>query len=106
PAPWSDIYRQFDRIDASMEPAFFSRVIFSLRHPAHARRWALAAAALIVACALFYRFRQTPSVQASELLRKAVVAEQAQLHKSRRIRIRMQNHVGSRIAGQAAVISA
>ena len=73
PAPWVDIYRQFDRIDASMEPVFFDRVARALKSPfdTTAKKWALAAAALLVLLGLFYRYQRTPSVQAAELLRRA-----------------------------------
>src|SRR5437870_1549647 len=76
PAPWPDIYRGFAGIDAALEQdRFWERAGRALLAPMrHANRWAPAAAALILVCLLFYRFRQTPSVQAAELLMKAIAA--------------------------------
>ena len=93
PAPWVDIHRQFDEIDASLEPALFRRIARLLKSPfdTGAKKWALAAVALLVVLGLFYRYRQTPSVQASELLRRAVVAADARPGKPRRIQIRTRD---------------
>jgi hypothetical protein len=93
PAPWIDIYRQFDEIDATVEPVLFDRITQWLKSPfdTAGKRWALAAVALLVVLALAYRYRQAPSVQASELLRKAVVAAQAHPERPRRIQIRTQD---------------
>jgi len=93
PAPWVDIYRQFDEIDASMEPVFFSRMLGLLKSPfdTAAKKWAVAGVALLVLLGLFYRYRQTPSVQASELLRQAVVAANTHPDQRRRIQIRTRD---------------
>src|SRR5438874_4576188 len=76
PQPWADIYRGFDAIDAEMARAGFwdrltRHLLAPLRNP---KQWAPAAVALVVLFVMFYRFRQTPSVQAAELLRKAIAA--------------------------------
>jgi hypothetical protein len=93
PAAWTDIYRGFAAIDAALDPAsFWDRAAWFLQAPLrNARRWAPVAATLLVVCGLFYWFRQTPSVQAAELLRKAVAAEDARPQKPRRIQIRTKN---------------
>jgi hypothetical protein len=93
PAPWVDIYRSFDEIDASLEPAFFLRLARWLTSPFNTapKKWAVAPAALLVVIGLFYRYRQTPSVQAAELLRQAVVAANAHPEKPRRIQIRTRD---------------
>jgi hypothetical protein len=93
PAPWIDIYRQFDEIDASMEPVLFNRAVGLLKSPFDTARkkWALAAAVLLVLLGLFYRYRQTPSVQAAELLRQAVVAANTHPDKPHSIQIRTRN---------------
>src|SRR6202790_2626205 len=93
PAPWVDIYRQFDEIDTSVEPVLFYRVLQLLKSPfdTASKKWALSAVALLVFLGLFYRYRQTPSVQAAELLRQAVVAANAHPAQPRRIQIRTRN---------------
>jgi anti-sigma factor RsiW len=93
PAPWVDIYRHFDEIDASLEPALFRRIARLLKSPfdTGAKKWALAAVALLVVLGLFYRYRQTPSVQAAELLRQAVAKANAHSLQPRRIQIRTRN---------------
>jgi hypothetical protein len=113
PAPWFDIYQKFNEMDASTEPVFFpsaGRATSSARGLAWLitgpRRWALAAAALLIVCAgIYYRFRQTPSIQAAELLRKAVASADAQPHeklKARRIRIRAGKQSFTRFVGPLA----
>jgi anti-sigma factor RsiW len=92
PAPWIDIYRRFEAIDASMEPDFFSRLARAVLPRSGAKRWALATVTLLVMCGLFFRFRQTPSVQAAELLRKATMAADAHPVQRRRIQIRTKAH--------------
>lgn len=97
PAPWADIYGQFAEIDARLDQAgFWSRVL----RPIHnLNRWAPAAIALILVGVLFYRFRQTPSVQASDLLRKAIAAADAHTGKPRQIRIRTRDRRLTRAVG-------
>src|SRR5580704_17052161 len=55
PAPWVDIYHQFDDIDASAELAFFDRIASLLKSPfdTAARKWAVAAATVLVLFGLF-----------------------------------------------------
>lgn len=88
PAPWPDIYRGFAEIDAALDPGSFrERVarVFSLKI------WGPVALALVVVCLLLYRFRQAPSVQAAELLRKAVAAADAHHGTPRPIQIRTKD---------------
>jgi hypothetical protein len=100
PAPWGDIRVRFDRIDAAFDRAsFWVRAARALRSPGNARRWASVAVACLVFCVLFYRFRQTPSVEASELLRKAIAAAEAHPEKPRRIQIRTKDMRVTRLAG-------
>jgi anti-sigma factor RsiW len=101
PAPWPDIYRGFARIDAALEQVgFFERALRLFRAPLrHVNRWAPVAAALIIACLLVYRFRQTPSVQAAELLRKAIAAADLRADKPRPIQIRTRDRRITRPAG-------
>lgn len=76
PSPWRDLSRDFTRIDAELAASHSYG------------RWALAAAAsLLVAAGLFYHFRETPSVEAATLLRKAVAASSSKpVHHHLRVR--------------------
>jgi hypothetical protein len=101
PAPWPDIYAQFARLDASAEPEFFGMEKEDRRRlVVRAVKWtAIAAVALLTVGMLVSRFRQTPSVEASELLRKAAAAEDAAPRRVRRIRIETRKHHLVRMAG-------
>ena len=103
PAPWTDIYSSFARIDASIEqPSFSERFLRMLAWPVHhPKQWAPALLALLAAVGLFYRYRLTPSVQASELLNKAILASDAQRGKPHLIRIRTSAHTVTRRTGVA-----
>ncbi len=100
PAPWVDIYHQFDDIDASAEPAFFDRIASLLKSPfdTAAKKWAVAAATVLVLFGLFYRYHQTPAVHASELLRQAIVAANTHPSQPRRIQIRTRDRRLTRAA--------
>lgn len=87
PNPWADLSREFHRIDESFaaEP-FWKR----LMPRANSLRWSMAAAAAIaVICAVVYQLRETPSVQAATLLKRAVAASIQHPQPARRYRIRM-----------------
>src|SRR5689334_25226124 len=72
PNPWADLGREFDRIDASFAAEPFWKNL--LPRP-RAMRWSLAAAAAIaLAFGVYYQLRETPSVQAAALLKRAVAA--------------------------------
>src|SRR5437762_2617332 len=90
PAPWADIYRGFAKIDAALDQAgFWGRAAQFLQAPIrNVNKWAPVTVALLLICLVFYRFRQTPSVQAAELLRKAIAAAEARPAKPGKIRIR------------------
>ena len=107
PAPWADIYRGFGKIDAELDQdGLWERLARVLRAPVFgAKTWATVATALLVACVLFYRFRQTPSVQAAELLRKAVAAADAHPLKARLIEIRTKDRRFTRRVGAGAAAS-
>src|ERR1051326_4178334 len=103
PAPWMDIYQGFAEIDVATEPGFFDRLMKVLAWPAHnVKRWAIAAAAVLLIWGLFYKLRQAPPVQAAELLQKAVAAADAQPAKTRHIQIRTRQHRITRLAGAQA----
>ena len=101
PGPWGDIYRQFADIDASLDRvSLASRIAQSLASPLrHAKKWAPAAVVLAAVLAAFYTFRNTPSVQAAELLRKAVVAADVRSDQPRRIQIRTSSQRVTRVVG-------
>ncbi|HYL75520.1 MAG TPA: hypothetical protein VEU96_15010 [Bryobacteraceae bacterium] len=102
PAPWTDIYQRFAEVDATLaRPSLLQRAVNALRWPVeNPRRWVPIAAALMIIWGLFYRVRLMPSVQAAELLRKAVVAADARPVKQHRIEIRTRGHRLTRTTGQ------
>lgn len=100
PAPWFDIFQGFAEIDAASEPGFFARLAgLSVLTARNRKAWAAAAVALAVIVTLVYRFQESPSVQAAELLRKAVVAANSRPETVRRISIRTKQHHLTRMAG-------
>ena len=102
PAPWSDIYRGFAQIDAELDKTSLrERIARILQAPLRSSaRWVPVAAAVAIACLIFYRFRQAPSVQAAELLRKAIAAADARPVKAHRIEIRTEH---GRVAALSSV---
>ncbi len=101
PEPWTDIYRSLAEIDASFDrPSFLDRIARILAWPVHyPKKWVPAALALLLVSGLFYRYRLTPSVQAAELLHRAIFAADAHPAKSHLIRIRTKAHSVTRRAG-------
>src|SRR5581483_653355 len=101
PNPWQDLSRGFARIDDSVSAeSFFARI---LRPPAMVR-WSLAAAAaLAVVCGVFYQLRETPSVQAATLLKRAVAAAASQPVKPvKRVRFRTSTQMFVRTTASGA----
>jgi anti-sigma factor RsiW len=99
PEAWQDLSRDFDRIDASLAgkslAARLARVVFP---PRPAVRWAATGAiAVAVVCAIVYQLRETPSVHAAALLKKAVAV--ADSRPARRIRIRTASQQLTRVIG-------
>jgi anti-sigma factor RsiW len=107
PAPWTDIYVRFAQIDASLErPSLADRVARLLAWPLdNVKIWAPAAVALMIVFALFYRYRLTPSVQAAELLHKAMVAADTHPAKPHKIQIRTKAHSVTRLAGSEQMLA-
>lgn len=101
PEPWADIRRSFAVIDASLDrPSLADRLARLLAFPVHhARKWVPVAVALMIAWGLFYRYRLTPSVQAAELLQKAIVAADTHPLKTRRLQVRTKTHSFTRLTG-------
>jgi hypothetical protein len=94
PAPWGDLQRGFDQIDAAAAGrSFFSSVTATLRRSlARPRRWAPAMVAAILIAAILHQLADTPSVRAAGLLRKAVTAADSRPPAPRRIQIRTSRH--------------
>jgi anti-sigma factor RsiW len=101
PAPWTDIYRSFAEIDATLpQPTVADRLLRALAWPVHnPKKWVPVAVAVMLAVGLFYRYRLTPSVQASELLQKAIVASDSRPAKPHLLRIRTKAASVTRRAG-------
>jgi len=102
PNPWPDLYQGFARIDSSASGEFHlvakqlaARLVALFGGAAKqfgsskVRQWGVAlAAALVLVCAIWYQFRETPSVQAAVLLKRAVLAAEAQSTPARRVQVR------------------
>jgi hypothetical protein len=97
PAPWADIYRRFEQMDAAPGRApLAERLRQALAWPG--RRWAPVAVALTLVCALLvYEWRGVQPVEAAVLLRKAVAASEERPPAPRRIRVRTRQHDISRV---------
>src|SRR5579872_6984584 len=101
PNPWSDLSREFDRIYESLAAEPFWKHLLPGPRPL---RWSLAAAvAMALIVGAFYQLRETPSVQAATLLKRAVAAAAQHPQPARRYRIRMG---GVQIIRAAAKIDA
>ncbi len=89
PAPWADLSAGFARIDAEVGSGSWTARLGRLLAAPPARRWAVAAAALLaIAGGLYYQFHETPSVQAATLLKRAVAVAATRPSPARQIRIR------------------
>ena len=99
PAAWRDLSRGFDQTDARMErEPLIARMARALTPPAV--RWtAMGVAALAVVLAIAYQLRETPSVQASALLEKAVAAADARPQRVRRYRVKTRGEEVTRTIG-------
>lgn len=108
PAPWADIYRSFAEIDAATPaPSFADRLLGALAWPVHhPRKWVPVAVAAMLLAGLFYRYRITPSVQAAELLQKAILASDTHAVKPRLLRIRTKASSITRRSGYGPAIAA
>ncbi len=108
PAPWFDIYRGMKEIDGHPQRRrLAARLIGRLRDWAPGpRQWVPATALVVLVLFLFQQFRQTPSVQAAQLLQKAVAAARSMPPAPRRIQIRTRTHSLTRVVGAAAPAAA
>ena len=86
PAPWMDIHVRFADLDRTIErPSLIARLAAAFSAPT---RWVPAAAAAAALVFFFYTNSELPTVNAAELLQKAVVAEQSRPEQPRRYQIR------------------
>jgi hypothetical protein len=108
PAPWTDIYQRFAEIDASLQqPSLLDRAARVLQWPIHnAKKWVPVAVAAMIVWGLFSRFHLTPSAQAAELLRKAIVAADTRPVKTHRLEIRTKEHRLTRFTGTQQKLAA
>lgn len=105
PAPWFDIYPPLAKIDEYQQRRrWMSRLLEPLAALwSHPRRWVPAVAAIVLIAVVVEQFRQAPSVQAAELLRKAIVAAESQPRPARRIQIRTRTRRLTRVLGSRAI---
>lgn len=101
PNPWSDLSRGFAEVDAAVPAGSFLGRIFS---PLGSLRWSLAAAVVLaVGFGVYYQLRETPSVQAAGLLKRAVAASVARpAHLVQRVRFRSATQQFVRAASGAS----
>ncbi|MBZ5620673.1 MAG: hypothetical protein LAQ69_18400 [Acidobacteriia bacterium] len=100
PSPWPDLYREFARVDASLrEEPWLARLKGSFGSPT-IRRWGVAvAAALVVAVGVFQQLRETPSVEAATLLKRAVSAADRRPDVPRQVRFQTRTQQITRVIG-------
>jgi len=101
PGPWQDLSRGFDRIDASLDrESLAARLARVISLPRPAVPWAVTGAiAVAVVSTIVYQWRETPSVQAAALLKKAVAVADSRPRPARRIRIRTASVQLTRVVG-------
>jgi hypothetical protein len=105
PAPWFDIYRGMKEIDACQQRRRrAARLVEWLRGWAPGpRQWVPATALIVLVLFLVQQFRLAPSVQAAQLLQKAVTAARSRPPAApRRIQIRTRTHSLTRVIGAVA----
>lgn len=103
PAAWRDLSAGFAAVDreiAAERPSWWRLLADAVAAP---RFWAPAlAAGLALVLVIVPWFRETPTVQAAELLRKAVVAAEAKPNPQRRLAVRTRTRNGIVYAAGAA----
>jgi anti-sigma factor RsiW len=101
PDPWQDLSRGFDRIDASLDrESPLARLVGAVSLPRPAIPWAVTGAiAVAVVCVIAYQLRETPSVQAAALLKKAIAVADSRPRPARRIRIKTPSQQLTRVIG-------
>src|SRR5438445_1546276 len=79
PEPWKNLSREFDRIDTALASgSLLARLAPRWSSPV---KWAAAFAAMVAVAAIaFHQLRETPSVQAAALLKRAVAVSESRPH--------------------------
>ncbi len=102
PGPWGDLTGGFARIDAELASESLGERLKRWVTPL-ARPWAVSAAlALGLAAGIFYQLRETPSVEAAALLKRAVAVAESRPAARRPIRVRTRTRQFTVAAGSAA----
>jgi anti-sigma factor RsiW len=102
PAPWMDFYTASSRVESDTgRVSFLERLVGPLRKP-----WLIpVAVTAAVMGILLVQWRETPSVQAAQLLRKAAVAADARPAKQRRIRLVTSTRNVTRVVGATPAVA-
>src|SRR5947209_3089710 len=105
PQPWKDLSRGFDEIDSSLAgESLLARLVRLVSPRAMPLRVAVGCARLrLVAAVALYELRETPSVQAAALLKRAVTVAQNRPVKARAIRITTRNAQMTRVLAGASL---
>jgi len=103
PQAWKDLSGEFDRIDASIAvQSLAARLVRALTPRRPSLRWAAAALVGVIAIT-FYQLRETPSVQAAALLKRAVLVSESRSHAVRRVRISTRTRQITKVIGGSAL---
>lgn len=104
PAPWRDLSAQFAEADAALpRESWRSRAVSFLRAPfASPARWLPVGATIVLLMAIALQFRKPATVQAAELLRRAIAAAEAREPVPRRIHVRTRGRQVTRIVGRGS----
>jgi Putative zinc-finger len=103
PAPWVDIYQRFSALDEADKQRHFTHRagLWLGRVLAYPRPLVSAAVMVLLIAVVVQQLRDTPSVRAAELLRKAIAASESRPRTARRIQIRMRSRRLTRVIGSA-----
>ncbi len=99
PQPWRDLTPEFEGIDASWRgQPWLERMLSVFRGPS-VRPWAIAATAVAVLIGIYWKFQQTPTVEAAALLKRAIAAQQSRPAKVHHIQVRTRTRKFTRTVG-------
>lgn len=112
PEPWKDLSRGFERIDSSLAgESLAGRLLRMLTVRAwmpgmHSPvKWVAAFAGLAVVVGITFRqLRETPSVQAAALLKRAVAVSEIRPHAGRKVRIATRKGQMTRLIGATTLL--
>jgi hypothetical protein len=102
PEPWKDLSRGFDRIDSGLAGESLAGRLLRALMPV---KWVAAFAALAVVAGITFRqLRETPSVQAAALLKRAAAVSEIRPHAGRKVRITTRTGQMTRLIGAATLL--